>query len=248
VFVAHLTKGSNADPVYRVQGSIGLVGGARSLLAFARDPDDEEDGDRRVLGHAKCNWGKLARTLVYRIESAQVQAGEATIETSRLLELGESELSGRAVLGASDDDTPTGKQQQVLELFADYLDEDEPRRASLVVDAAKARGISRATVYRTAEKEGVVMEQIGFPATAYWRLPTEAERQLSHDDETTGVSDPMRQLETRGAEPNPSLLDLQVSHTRERETTGLRLIDLLHSEDVVVEWIRTAFDATEETA
>src|SRR4051812_39128797 len=42
---AHLNKSPGGNALYRVGGSIGLVGAARSLLAFGRDPDDP-DGER----------------------------------------------------------------------------------------------------------------------------------------------------------------------------------------------------------
>ena len=46
--VAHLNKAVGAGALYRVAGSIGLVGAARSVLFFARDPADE---NARLLAH-----------------------------------------------------------------------------------------------------------------------------------------------------------------------------------------------------
>jgi predicted ATP-dependent serine protease len=52
--VAHLNKGMGSNPLYRVGGSIGLTGAARSVMLFAKDPDDPEGerGRYRILAQA----------------------------------------------------------------------------------------------------------------------------------------------------------------------------------------------------
>lgn len=91
VIVAHLNKSGTRDALYRVGGSIGIPGAVRSMLLFARDPDDPdgEHGSRRVAVHAKCNVARKAPTVVYRIESVTLPVG---VETSRLTFEGESDL------------------------------------------------------------------------------------------------------------------------------------------------------------
>jgi hypothetical protein len=58
--VAHLNKGIGGNPLYRVGGSIGLTGAARSVMLFAKDPDDPEGerGRRRILAQAGSNYGQ----------------------------------------------------------------------------------------------------------------------------------------------------------------------------------------------
>ena len=59
VAVMHLTKAQTGDLLGRVSGSVAFTAAARSVLAFARDPDDPggDTGDNRVIVHVKSNWG-----------------------------------------------------------------------------------------------------------------------------------------------------------------------------------------------
>lgn len=172
VVVAHLNKAQGTDAIYRVGGSIGLVGGARSLLVFTRDPDDPdgEDGDRRALGHAKSNWARLAPTLSYVHQTATVTVGGATVETNRLMALGESGVAGTALLGAAGDDSPSSQHERAEELIADMLGDGQRRRAKEIKDAARKQGIPERTVQRAAHDAEVSMESEGFPRVTYWQL------------------------------------------------------------------------------
>jgi len=46
--VVHLNKQRGGDPLYRIGGSIGQVGAARSVLSFGRDPDDPDGEPGRM--------------------------------------------------------------------------------------------------------------------------------------------------------------------------------------------------------
>jgi RecA-family ATPase len=76
VLVMHLNKDREADALNRLSGSIGFGGAARSVLLFAKDPDDPkgEAGNRRVLAHVKCNVGKERPSIAYRIESRRLDS------------------------------------------------------------------------------------------------------------------------------------------------------------------------------
>lgn len=171
VAVVHLNKGATTDALYRVGGSIGLVGGARSVLLFARDPEDEEDGPRRCLGHVKSNWSQLAGTLVYEHEPAQVTVRGVTVETHRLAAIGESEIDGRGLLGASHDDPPATKRERAVELLADVLVDGDWHRMKEIETVAGRADISRRVLYRAADEVGVERDRRGFPAVSWWRLP-----------------------------------------------------------------------------
>lgn len=176
VVVAHLNKAQGTDAIYRVGGSIGLVGGARSLLVFTRDPDDPdgEDGDRRALGHVKSNWARLAPTLAYAHETTSVTAGGATVDTNRLVALSECGVAGTALLGTDQDDPPATKLERAEELLADLLGDGERHRAKEVKEAAKRQGIPERTLQRAAHDAGVSMESEGFPRVTYWSLDSRA--------------------------------------------------------------------------
>lgn len=176
VVVAHLNKSQGTDALYRVGGSIGFVGGARSLLLFTRDPEDPdgEAGDRRALGHVKSNWGKLAPTLLYAHGEATVTVGGSTVDTNRLDLLGESDVAGTALLGASGDDSPSSQHERAVELLADMLGDGQCRRSKDVKAAAHTLGIPERTLKRAAQDVGVSMESMGFPRVTYWSLPSGA--------------------------------------------------------------------------
>lgn len=97
--VAHLNKQKSGDPLYRVGGSIGNVGAARSVLAFGRDPDDPdgERGNQRLLGHLACNWGSLADTQLYELEGLAVEADGEVIDVAPDVRAGHAAGGGRRV-------------------------------------------------------------------------------------------------------------------------------------------------------
>jgi len=67
--VAHLNKAMGANPLYRVGGSIGLTGAARSVMLFGRDPHDPEGerGRSRILA-------QVARTTASSSRPAAIES------------------------------------------------------------------------------------------------------------------------------------------------------------------------------
>lgn len=173
VVVCHLNKSAGADALYRVGGSIGLVGGARSLLVFTRDPDDPDgdEGVRRALGHAKSNWGALAETTIHEHEAVEVTVGETTVETHRLVAVGVSEINGAGLLGADRDDPPATQRERAVELLADLLGDGEWKRAKTLKEAATNQGLSTRTLQRAAREAGVEDRRTTYPGVTWWRLP-----------------------------------------------------------------------------
>ena len=102
IVAAHLNKDEQKSLLYRVGGSVGLVGAARSILLFAADPDDPDGttGKLRLLAHAKSNWGTRAGTLRYRQEMFSFVSDDGeVITTVRLAEFGASELAAEDLVG-----------------------------------------------------------------------------------------------------------------------------------------------------
>lgn len=109
VGVAHLNKDTAGKLLSRVGGSVAFGAAPRSVLAFARHPDDPdgEQGIERVIVHAKSNHGRYAPSLAARIESRAV---ETVGEVSRLVIDGECQV-GPDDLGAQGGEAherPTG--------------------------------------------------------------------------------------------------------------------------------------------
>lgn len=150
VIVVHLNKQKGGDPLYRPGGSIGNVGAARSLLGFGRDPEDEDDGPRRLLGHLKSNWGRLAPTLAFEVQDAIVLDDQgAPIDTSKLKLLGEVGTAARAAFGHRPQDDRGGDCEEAI--AAELA--DGPQASRTVKTAVMAElGVSEPTVKRAAAR------------------------------------------------------------------------------------------------
>ena len=72
VAICHLNKNSTGGALYRVNGSIGNVAAARSVLLVAPDPDDE---DTRVLAGVKASLSPLPRSIAFEITKDDDEMG-----------------------------------------------------------------------------------------------------------------------------------------------------------------------------
>ena len=220
LFVAHLNKAMGGEALYRIGGSIGLVGGVRSVLLFTADPDDPDgdEGSQRCLGHIKSNWGKLAPTLVYRHVPIVLDEVGERIETHTLREVGESDVAGGALLGIDPDDPPATKRERATELLADVLAGKGWTRASEVEAHATAQGIGRRTLYAAADDVGVEREKRGFPAITFWRVDSRADQSCTTDVQPGphGNANPVAERKTGAPDPQECKPtgDAQQAHLR----------------------------------
>jgi hypothetical protein len=97
VLVRHLNKNQGQQAIYRGNGSIGIVGAARSALVVGRDRADPE---AMILASVKSNLGPRPNAQKYRIQPATVREAGLSIEISRVEWLG-------AVEGVTADDLVT---------------------------------------------------------------------------------------------------------------------------------------------
>jgi len=150
VGVIHLNKGDTTDVLARVSGSVGFTAAARSVLAFARDPEDPEGemGMRRVIAHAKCNVGPLAASMRARIEPRVVEgAAGQHLETSRMVLLGETDQTARDLL----EQPGSSEERTARDEAADFLREElaaGPVATMALKQAADDAGLSWRTVER----------------------------------------------------------------------------------------------------
>ena len=85
IAVMHLNKSRGSEVYERLSGSVGFFNAARSVLVLTPDPRTEDVGGHRVLWHAKCNAGPLAKPWECRIEPTSFDApGGEHIQTLRL--------------------------------------------------------------------------------------------------------------------------------------------------------------------
>lgn len=67
IVIHHLRKAGSTDPRHRVAGSHQVVAAARSVILVLADPDDPH---RKIMAHAKTNYGARYESQVFRIEDA----------------------------------------------------------------------------------------------------------------------------------------------------------------------------------
>jgi hypothetical protein len=125
-----------------------------------------------VLAHIKCNVGAEMPSLLYQVAPIVLPAeGNAPmVETSRLELLGESELDGRALLDAGDEDERSAREEAV-EFLQDYLADGQRHRVADVYKDASALRINERTLRRARIKLGVKAEKAGFQRGWEWWLP-----------------------------------------------------------------------------
>jgi len=148
IVVAHTKKGEAASLIDKVSGSPGFVNAARSVLVLARDPEDPdgEQGYRRVLVHAKSNWGRHAPALAAHVETAN--------ETSRLVIDGESTVRAADLTRSVTGEERT-EADEAVEFLSVYLADGEAAPSREVKQAARAEGISERTLKRALQRAGV---------------------------------------------------------------------------------------------
>lgn len=169
VVVAHMNKGSGRQGLYRVGGSIALVGQARSALLVAPDPQNPDT--TRVLAPLKQNLTKAAPSLAFSL--VDTPNGCPRIEW-----IGESKLTAEQLLSQ---DERSKKDPQAMKNACDALRAilaGGPLPAVDVEEQLEASGVTEATMKRARKRLRIVAERRGGVGAAgkwWWRLPTEDE-------------------------------------------------------------------------
>jgi hypothetical protein len=154
----------------------------RSVIGFARDPDDPEgeQGADRIIVHAKSNVGKYATSLTARIESRVVDTHDGLADTGFLHITGESSIGVDDLQRGRDDDGPDCEEAIGLALAGG----GRPSR-EVKAEVAAEIGCSRKTVQRAAmrmrERGEIDVAEGGFPRTTTWTLLNEDTPVGTHD-------------------------------------------------------------------
>lgn len=168
--VAHLNKGVGGHPLYRVGGSIGLTGAARSVMLFAKDPDDPEGerGPCRILAQAGSNYGQQQASRRFRIEPVLLPAaGDVPeVQTIRLVDEGEVEIAASDLLAAPTGEERTERDEAVEFLEGELVDGPKPMR-ELLKDAP----CGERTLRKAKKALGVVAGKDGLNGPWKWSLP-----------------------------------------------------------------------------
>src|SRR5207248_821076 len=116
LLIAHFNKAQGSDALSRVLGSRGLTAAVRSVLAFSKAPDAEDGSPDRVLAHKASNVSPEAPSLACRIEPRVIEDETGTIETSRLVIVGETDTHADELLNTRSEDERSDR-----EIAADWL-------------------------------------------------------------------------------------------------------------------------------
>jgi|SRR5215212_8743388 RecA-family ATPase len=157
--VRHFNKNIDTRALYRGGGSIGIIGAARSALAVAQHPNDDE---LRVLVPQKSNLSKKAQSLSYTIVTAE--NGAARVEWKGTVDLNADEL-----LNAN-----LGELGRAKAWLADKL-KNGPVLATEIEKQAREANISESTLKRAKAKLSVQSKKVGPNGEWRWHLAQEVQ-------------------------------------------------------------------------
>lgn len=162
IAIAHWNKGSSTQALDRVNGSRALTAAARSVLAVARHPDNDQ---ARVIALLKSNLAdEDVDTLGFRIETKYV--GET--KTSGLVWTGTVEGFDKALILCSP--PSENKKDQAVEWLRRLL-QDGSLPATKIFELAEQEGYSKRTIKRAKSELGeVITSRSGGVWT--WALPS----------------------------------------------------------------------------
>ena len=171
IVAMHLNKSQGGSPIYRLGGSIGFSGAARSVLLVGRSPDAAGDDPSRIVAVIKSSYAPIPQSVEMAMH---VGHGEGH---PRLSWVGTNKLSGADLLQAPPADEGRGARGEAAEFLRTVL-QDGPRPAVEVFSEAAGLGIARKTLKRAKSDLGVRSDRRGGAAAGgswWWSLPATAE-------------------------------------------------------------------------
>jgi putative DNA primase/helicase len=165
VSITHPPKAAQAKAINAFTGSLAFVAASRMAFVAVEEPET----DRRLLLAVKNNLAPLATGIGYSIEGAISSAG---VHASRVAwDSAPVTVTANEALAASGQESRKGEARREAEAFLEAYLEAGPMPAEKVADAAKANGISTATLRRAREGMKIIVEKIGYSNGWQWRLP-----------------------------------------------------------------------------
>jgi hypothetical protein len=191
IVVRHLSKSSKGQGgIHRGLGSMDITAAVRSLLTVSNHPDDEDDDGRRVVVHAKSNYGQKAETIGFsfgdngfswdgvlpRIRESHVRASEASVPKKA--------TGGRKY------------REECSTWLLDQLTDGPKTRGELLRTCEFGEG----TLKRAADELGVIRERptkVG--EQGIWRLPTTTDTEASNDNLSGPTSEDLEEQREKGS-------------------------------------------------
>ncbi len=167
--IMHLRKSSAERTLYRVGGSIGFTGLARSVLLAGVDPEN----GRRAIVPIKQNLAAPVDPIEYRLDAeGHFWWGQAA-----------PDLTAERLLAA-----PRSRPASAVEAASQFLEDclaDGGRAADEVIRLAKGARISEATLRRAKDALNVTVQRTGFGKEGrwFWSLPDDAHSVRTYGDE-----------------------------------------------------------------
>jgi AAA domain len=168
--VVHFNGAPSTDVRSRISGSKALRDASRSVLVCGIDPDDES---RFVLVQDKFSFGPKPTTgTAYRIDTAVIDHKAKTFKTSRVLWLGEVEISATGLLAGPEDPDARSERDEAVEFLVQLLKgAGGSMPAKAAKQAARDADIAERTLTRARQRAGISARRTGFPAESLWVLP-----------------------------------------------------------------------------
>jgi hypothetical protein len=181
VIISHLNKGGSRLAMLRATGSLAFMAVAR--VAFLVD-EDPSDPDQHLFLPMKSNLGTDHQGLSFRVESVRIDAGLAP----RLIFDSEPvPITADEVLNET---RGTKEGRTALEEAKDFLQShlaEGAAPASDVQAAAKAAGISPASLRRARNDMGITPKKSGMTGEWRWMLPEHPKALKSAEDAHSGA-------------------------------------------------------------
>jgi GNAT superfamily N-acetyltransferase/5S rRNA maturation endonuclease (ribonuclease M5) len=170
VGLAHFNKSASTDVLNLVTGSRAFTAVLRSVIAVARDPDD--DAGTCVLSQAKNNLGRLdLPSLQYVITSAEIPTAEGPAQVGKLEFTGETDRTVAEILGERGDADSRSERDEAAEFIANYLlDHDGEADAGQVLKEGEAAGFAKRTLQEARRRAGARTRKSEFSGGWVWAL------------------------------------------------------------------------------
>jgi hypothetical protein len=171
IIVAHLNKKEDSSTLYRVGGTIGFVGAARSVLAVTKLPDDSN-----VMFWLKGNLARRPPSMAYEIRQVRktktatnTWKGENTIHSSSIRWLGEVDYDPRS---KNQNATPEARvMEEATEFLRQVLQQSQEVDTEALYAEARAAGIAKSHLNRVKSSLNVVQTRRN--GKWFWSWPTE---------------------------------------------------------------------------
>jgi len=158
VGILHLNKKPDLASVHRISGASAFTAVARAVWLVVRDEDAIGNASRLLLP-VKCNYADTTG-LRYRIVD-----GAVAFETEPVAFGADSVLAGKH---KPDEDDSKSAVDIAADWLRTQLENQPPKMARELFEAAETEGISLKTLYRAKSKLNIEVRKIGFQGAFVW--------------------------------------------------------------------------------